>query len=66
MKVAEFRNVLKEAADLYRSQQNNRVADGLVEFAKLFEGNEKSTVDTISKMIVASHKSAEKPDGSCQ
>ena len=66
MKVAEFRNLLKEAADLYRSQQNDRVADGLAEFAKLFEGNDKSTVDAVSKRIVAAYKSAEKPDRSTQ
>jgi len=66
MKVTEFCNVLKEAADLYRSQRNDRVADGLLELGKLFEGNDANTVDAVAKMIVAAYKSAVKPDQTTQ
>jgi hypothetical protein len=59
MKVSEFRGLLKEAAEFYRAQRNEHAAEDLADFTKLFDGNDKKTVDALVKQIVAAYKSAD-------
>jgi len=62
MKVPEFRKLLSEAGEFYRTQGNRRAAEGLADFAKLLVGHDKKTVDALFKEIVAAYKSAEEAE----
>jgi hypothetical protein len=56
MKVSEVQRILDEACQFYRSQGNERVAEGLSEFAKLLDGYDGLTMDALLKRIAARRK----------
>jgi hypothetical protein len=60
VKVADFKKILVAAGDFYRAQGNERIAEALMDFARLAEGQESKTVDRLVKEIDIAYKSTSK------
>jgi hypothetical protein len=53
MKLAQFRQILEAAEDLYHQQGNVAAAQSLRRLSSLFEGDEKTTVSSFLKNLAA-------------
>lgn len=51
MKLAQFRQILEAAEELYRHQGDDAAAQSLSRLSNLFEGHEKTTVSSFLKNL---------------